>query len=270
MAQHLPHRLTRLSAPTLRVDENNKIELVRGHVREDVVRLGPNTVHIGIIHPDGTYEDVGVSANLMTVVGRDLLAAAIGHSTQKTGAFTATSATSGTPSGGGMTTDQYKGWRVYSPITGITTVPVYGNIGSNSATVLTVDQWWTGTDTVGTTPASTNAYAVYPSFSPRFIGVTTDAAAAASGDTVLASEQTGNGLGRAIGTYAHTPAASTFTLQKLFGVTGTVASLHKAGLFTAMNTTAAGVLCFETVADADKSVINGDIYSVTWTVTLTG
>src|SRR5512137_423395 len=161
------------------------VRTMRGHHIGDAVRLGPNEVHFAIIHPDGSVDDAGIRRNLLTTAGRDLLAAAMGHGTIKEGAATATGATSLTPSGGGLTTDQYKGWKVYCPITGLTTPPVYGNIGSNSTTVLTVDQWWNAADGTAGTPASTNGYMIVPHFDARFVALTENAAAPAAGDTTL-------------------------------------------------------------------------------------
>src|SRR3990170_4990834 len=123
------------------LDDGALVRVMRGHRLSDRVRLGPNQVHFAILHPDGSYEDCGVSPNLLTTVGRDLLAAGLGNFAGKDGALTASSATSATPAGGGMTVDAYKGHRVFCPVTGLTTAPVYGNIGSNSSTVLTVDGW---------------------------------------------------------------------------------------------------------------------------------
>ena len=222
--------------------------------------------------PAGTIEDLGYSRNLLTTVGRDLVAAAVGNFAGKDGALTASSATSATPAGGGMTTDAYKGHRVWCPVTGLTTAPVYGNIGSNSATVLTVDGWWIGTtDTMtGTTPAATNGYHIQPSVLCRFMGLTENAGAAAAGDTVLTGEITTGGCSRALAAYAHTGAAATFTLSKTFSVTATFPAIHKIGLFTAANTTAAGVMVYEVVLNADASVINGDSLAVTWTNTISG
>ena len=156
-------------------------------------------------------------------------------------------------------------------MTGLTTAPVYGNIGSNSTTVLTVDGWWVGTsDTMtGTTPASTNGYHIQPSVLARFMGLTVDTGAADAADTTLASEQTVNGLGRAKATYAHTPAAATYTLANTFSVITTGGlTIHKGALFTAANTTAAGVMVFEAVLSADAIVAAGDTLIVTATVTL--
>jgi len=248
------------------------VQRFRGHELESSLRLGPNHWHAVIIHADGSVTDLGVSTNLLTTVGRDLLAAGLGNPTGKDGAFTASSATSGTPAGGGLTADQYKGWRVFCPVTGLTTAPVYGNIGSNSTTVLTVDGWWVGTsDTMtGTTPASTNGYHIQPSVLARFMGLTENAGAAAAGDTVLTGELTTNGGARAKATYAHTPAAATYTLTNSYAITGTFPAIHKGGLFTAANPTAAGVLVFEAVLNADASVVNGDTLQVVCTNTLAG
>jgi hypothetical protein len=248
------------------------VRVMRGHRLSDSVRLGPNQVHFAILHPDGSYDDCGVSPNLLTTVGRDLLAAALGNFAGKDGALTASSATSATPAGGGMTVDAYKGHRIWCPVTGLTTAPVYGNIGSNSATVLTVDGWWIGTtDTMtGATPAATNGYHIQPSALARFMALTTDAAAASAADTVLATELTINGLGRALAAYAHTGAAATYTLTKTFSVSGGPQTVHKGGLLSAANPTAAGVLVFETVANVDAIVTTSDSLVATWTVTLSG
>ncbi len=244
------------------------VSIKRGRVVASSFKQGPNEVSAIIVHADGSFENLGISHNLLTTVGRDLAAAAIGGAAGVGGALTASSGTSATPSGGGLTTDQYKGWRVYCPVTGVTTAPVYGNIGSNSTTVLTVDQWWTPADGVGTTPASTNGYIILPAGIPRFMGITTDSAIAAAGDTTLATEITGSNCARALATYAHSGGAATFTLQKAFAPNATLTAVHKMGLFTALNTTAAGVLYFESVLNADATVVSGDTLTITDTVTL--
>lgn len=267
----MKHERPRLVLPEGYGERGNfDLEIRRGAQLESTVHHGPNAWHAMIIHADGSYTDLGVSYNLLTTAGRDLIAAAYGNAAPKDGAFTASSATSGTPAGGGMTADQYKGWRVFSPVTGLTTAPVYGNVGTNSTTVLTVDGWWVGTsDTMtGTTPASTSGYHLVPTALARFMGMTADSGAAAAGDTTLASEQTGNGLGRAKATYAHTASTSTYTLTNSYSVAGTV-TVHKGGLFTAANTTAGGIMVFEAVLNADAAVISGDTLQVVATVTLT-
>src|SRR5207244_3715603 len=100
-------------------------------------------------------------------------------------------------------------------------------------TVLTVDQWWKADDTVGTTPASTSGYSIIPTCIPRFMGLTTDAAAAAAGDTTLTTEITTGGCARTKATYAHTGGAATYTMQVVFSVTSTFTNIHKMSLFTA-------------------------------------
>ena len=246
------------------------IRVMRGRALDHTVRFGPNSWHVGIIHPDGTYDDLGTSHNFLCTAGRDLIAAGQGQPALKEGAFTASSATSGTPSGGGMTADQYQGWRVYCPVTGLTTPPVYGNIGTNSTTVLTVDQWWNAADgAAATTPASTNGYIIIPTCIPRFMGLTTDSGAGAAGDTTLASEITTNGGSRTKCVYAHTPGNSTYTLQATYNITGTLTAIHRGALFTAMNTTAGGIMVFEAVLNQDATVGNLDTLQVTATVTLT-
>lgn len=261
-----------------RIDDDLRTMITRGRFMGEKLSFGPNFVHTsivrgdsGIFGPVGEVIDMGWSHNLKTTVGMDWLHNTMGGLPGKDGALTASSATSATPAGGGMTVDAYKGMIVWCPITGITTAPVYGNIGSNSATVLTVDGWWVGTaDTMtGTTPAATNGYHIGRSGGPaRFIGLTTDTGGPAVGDTVLTTEITTNGLGRAKGTFAHTGGTTTFTVSNTFAATGTQANIHKAGLFTAANTTAAGVDVANTNLNADASVANGDSLAVTWTWTL--
>jgi len=248
------------------LDDGAIVRTMRGHHVSDAVRLGPNQVHFRVIHADGSVDDSAILRNLLTTVGRDLLAAAMGHATQKEGVFTSLL----TPSGGGMSADQFKGWKVYCPVTGITTPPTYGNVGSNSTTVLTIDQWWNAADGTGTTPAGTNAYLLVPAFDARFVALTESATGPAAGDTTLAGEITTGGCNRQLGAYAHTPGAATYTISKSFSVGASFPAIQKGALFTAANTTAAGIMCFETEPAADANVIGGDTLAVTWTVTLSG
>lgn len=244
----------------------------------DGLTFGPDPVHVQIIHgpgrpndwAEGSIEDLGISYNLLTNVGRDLVSAGLGHAVAKEGAFTATTATSATPAGGGMTVDAYKGWRVAAAGAAITTPIPYGNIGSNSATVLTIDQWWTAADGVATTPVATNGYIVIPTATSRFMALTENAAAASAASTVLTGEITTGGCGRALATYAHTGGTATLTLSKTFSVTASFPAIHKIGEFTAANVTAAGVLVYETVLNADANVISGDSLAVTHTITISG
>lgn len=240
--------------------------------------FGPNLVTARIIHGPGrpndwlpgSIEDLGVAQNLLTTVGRDLAHDATIRAGVNNGVNVATgaAATTLTDTGETWTVDLYKGWTVVAEQA--TDTPVYGNIGSNTATILTVDAWRNADDSAGTTPAATANYAIYPTFRPRFMALTENAAAASAASTVLTGELTTGGCGRAIGTGAHTAGTATGTQSKTFSVTATFPAIHRLGLFSASNPTAAGVLCYEVVLNADANVINGDSLAVTWTLTISG
>jgi len=247
-----------------------RLHLVRGHQLSELVRLGPNEWHALVIHPDGTVDDLGVSHNLLTNTGRDLWDAGWGAAGVNNGANVATgaTATSLTDTGEAWTTDQFKGWTVIAEET--TNTPVFGNIGSNTATVLTIDAWRNADDSAGTTPAATANYSIYPTIKPRHMALTENAAAAAATDTLLTGELTTGGAGRALATYAHTGGTSTYTQAKSFSITASFPAIHKGALFTASNPTAAGVMPLVAVLNADANVISGDTLSVTATITTTG
>ena len=246
------------------------LSILRRNKVVDRLRLGPNMVHAAIVHADGSITDLGISRNLLNNAGRDLLSDAIGSPGVNNGAnvATATSATSLTDSGEAWTTDRYKGWRVVAEET--TNTPVMGEIGTNSGTVLTIDAWRNADDSAGTTPGSTANYFILPSFRPRFMGLTENASAASASNTTLTGEITTGGAARALATYAHTPGASTLTLVKSFSITASFPAIHRMGLFSASNTTAGGIMCFETVLNADANVVSGDTLQVTETITLSG
>jgi hypothetical protein len=246
------------------------------------IRLGTNWVSAFISHPDGSITDLGLSQNLLTNIGRDVCADWLGGATPAGGVgtpATATSATSltatGTPwTASNLATPQLglAGKRAYFPITDINTPPVYGNIVSNTTGVATVDQWWTAADGVGTTPGSTSAFIIGAGgiSSIRFMALTTNAGAASAASTTLTGEITTGGAGRAKATYAHTYGAATLTLQKAYAITGTHTAIHRMGLFGALTAAGADPMFFETVLNADATVVNGDTLTVTDTVTISG
>jgi hypothetical protein len=257
------------------------ISIMRGRKVESQFHVGPNVVHAFITHADGTITDLGLSENLLTNIGRDVGLGYFGGFIPAGGAgspATAISATSitatATPwTASNLATPQLglAGFRVYASVTGVTTPPVYGNIISNTTSVATIDQWWTAVDGVGTTPSSTCGFIIGAGGigSVRFMALTTDAGAAAAADTALATEITTNGGGRALATYAHTMGAATCTLQKAYTITGTLTAIHKMGLFCSQ-TASTGPLVFETVLNADATVVNGDTLTVTDTITFSG
>lgn len=98
----------------------------------------------------------------------------------------------------------------------------------------------------------------------KYIGVTANAVAPASGDTSLAGEITTGTLARALATYAHTAGVASYTLSNVFTSDQTVV-LAKAGVF---NATTAGTLVFEMPINPTASLINQDQSTLTFTITL--
>ena len=270
------------SKPRILTRDDGRIGVFRGDKRVAGFHSGPNVVHAFITHPDGSIEDLGESHNFLTTDGRDWWSDALGGSsaiTAQNGPATASSATSLTGTGSTWTasslgtTPGNAGKVVFIPITSLTTTPVYGLIGSNSTTVLTVDKWWTpdfaGT---GTTPAATSAFVIMPGRGAGvlFMGLTTDAAAGAVGDHTLASEITTNGCARAKATYTHTYGVATSTIVNAFSPSGTFTAIHRMALFTASTNAAGGIMVYEAVLNVDATVASGDTLTVTDTITLSG
>jgi hypothetical protein len=146
----------------------------------------------------------------------------------------------------------------------------YGVIVSNTATVLTIDQWYDPTSAsgaAGSTPA-TGVYVILPGQAPAaWLGVTQDAVAPAATDTALTAELTTSGFSRSVGTFAHTAGTSSYTLTRLFTATGT-ATINKSGIFGAANPTAGGVMPFVSAVPSPPTLISGDTLNLTATVTI--
>src|SRR5213596_4155303 len=112
------------------------IHLLREHGFRESIRIGPNLWHWRVVHEDGSVDDLGTVPNLLTTVGRDLLAAGLGGTGFGVSGTiaTASSATSLTATGTPFVTDAYKGWIVVAEES--TNAPVWANIGTNSTSVL--------------------------------------------------------------------------------------------------------------------------------------
>ena len=147
--------------------------------------------------------------------------AAVGSATGEANTATATSATSLTRSGASWTTNQWANYVV------VAASGVYGNILSNTGTVLTIDRWYnaaTPGGAAGTTPTGTTTYTIMPyAGGAMFMGLTANATAVASGDTTLPGEITtaGAGLIRKICTLTHTAGGATGTAVAVFTTNGT-------------------------------------------------
>jgi len=151
---------------------------------------------------------------------------------------------------------------------------VYGVILTNTSTVLTVDQWYSGTSTtgaVGTTPNATGQYIILPGQNPASqLSVTSSATTVTTADNFLASELTTNGFSRAVGSFSHTAAANTFALSHLWTATGsqTINNEAVSGAATwSSSTPYGGVYPFASAEPNAPSLVSGD--SLTNTVTIT-
>lgn len=106
----------------------------------------------------------------------------------------------------------------------------------------------------------TGAYAA-----SSYIAITENSTAPAVTDTALTGELTAFGLGRSIGTYAHTNGTNTATLTKTFTSSDATARvIAKAGL---LNAATVGTLTFSTAVPSPPSLVSGDSMAITWTFT---
>lgn len=231
------------------------------------IRMKANEVHALLRKADGTIVDLGVSHNLRTTAGIDWQSDTMGGRLGIAKTASASSATSITTSG--LTSAAHVGWRVYAD--NGTAAPVFGNVLSNTTTVIQVDGWWNPDGTAGSTPSSTANFTLIPQSGAYWVGITANTGAPAAGDTALTGEITTSSLNRKAGTYAHTPAATSYTIAVTFTATGTPSDLvHKAGLFTGgFGASGGGVMAFESNLNADALMSSaGDQLTLTWTVNI--
>ncbi len=157
---------------------------------------------------------------------------------------------------------------------------VYGVIVSNSATVLTIDQWYTPSSPGGaaaSTPSGTNvAYTVLPGAAPAmFMGLSSSGSAPLATDTTLGSEFTtaSSGLLKKLATFAHTTSASTYTMAATFTATSTdqgigAQTINRIGMLNSIKGST-GILQFETALSVAATVTaTGDSATITQTVTM--
>ena len=148
---------------------------------------------------------------------------------------------------------------------------VYGTIVSNSATVLTVDQWTDPTSTTGaagTTPNGTCSYIIGPGQNPAaWLALTSDSGAPVASDTTLASELATSGFTRKVGSYSHGAAGTTYVLAATFTATGS-ATINKEAVLGACNVTGGGVMPFESAEPTPPSLLSGDSLAQTVTITI--
>lgn len=216
----------------------------------------------------------GMQLALRTNAGNDIVARNIGLDVVGIGGTaTGSGASSLTDSGAAWATNAFAGHVVVAG-------SVYGIVVSNTGTVLTVDRWYTAATpggAAGATPGTTATYCILPGGHPApFMGLTANATAASASSTSLTAEITtsSGGLIRKICPYAHTAAATTYTLTPVFTANGSDSlpvTIAKIGVFTSMvvaNTTS--TMLFETLLSATATLsASGDQLTVTETVTIT-
>ncbi len=151
---------------------------------------------------------------------------------------------------------------------------VYGVISSNTATTITVDEWYDATSTTGaagTTPTGAIFYVmIMPGQNPAsWMAVTANVFTPATTDTTLAGELTSaTGFARAVGTFAHVAAAATYTLVHLWTATGAGATINNEAQFGASTTAAGGVMPFESAEPSPPVLLSGDTLQNTVTITI--
>jgi hypothetical protein len=141
-------------------------------------------------------------------------------------------------------------------------------VQSNTSTALIVDAWLSGgTWGAGTTPNGTATYTLVPGNAPAmWQAVTSDATAPAASDTVLTSEATTNGFARKLGTWAHTAAASSYTISTSFTATGSL-TVNKESLFAA-SIAGNGAMPFESAVPSPPVAISGDTVALVVTCSI--
>lgn len=230
--------------------------------------------------PPGVGPQAGPLAPTMLKVnaGNDIQSALLGGGqVDFTGQATAATATTLTRTGSTWTTNQWAGCRVYASVSA--TQMVWGLVVSNTATVLTVDRWYT-VDTpggaAGTTPSGTATFVIVGAGGPAawFMGISANTTTPVAGDTSLTGEITtaGGGLVRKICPYAHTAGVASYTLTPVFTANGTDAlpvTIGSIAVFNSMvvaDTTS--TMLFRTLVSPTATLsASGDQLTITETVT---
>lgn len=249
------------------------VELTRSHFHSAHWRDG-ELIYDGPQRPNLTTDSASGFTNRRdwhsVLFGGGVLASAIAS---YNGTATATGATSLTNSGASFPTagNALGGYMVVaSKNASGTGAVVVGIIQSNTSTVLTVDQWYdptTWSTTAGSTPNATCLYTIVGQAPAMWLALSTDAGAASASDTTLASEISTNGLARALGTYSHTLAASTYALSKVFNCSGGSTTVNKEAVFGSAVINK-GVMPFESAEPSPPTLVSGDQLTQTVTITI--
>lgn len=218
--------------------------------------------------------DSGFRPNLRTNAGADQQSLAMGGSAGFTGiSTTAPSATTYTLDGQAGTLNQFRGqWIVAYGASG--TLVAAARILSNTAAtpaVLTVEAWIKGDGTAATTPVAGTWHILPGGLSAPFLALSSTVQSGNVADVTLAGEFTvagGTGLDRKLGTWAHTTAATSYTLNKLFTAAGAGGTVNSEAVFaTALQASPSGQgIMFESAEPTPPAMIAGDTLNQTVTV----
>lgn len=257
-------------------------------IPEGINKISPPKTHAFFgteVWQEGKYWSSGYRHNLTTDTAsgftnrRDwqskIMAGGLVPFATATGAATATSATSLTNSGAAFPTagQALNGYLVCAgPNSSGTGAVAYGMIQSNTATVLTIDQWYNPASTIWaavvTPPNATASYQIIPgNFAAFFLALSTDGTAPSAADTTLASEITTNGLQRVAGAYSHTAAATTYVLTNTFTCTGGSNQINKECVGGSI-VAAKGVMPYESAEPTPPTLGSGDTIAQTVTITI--
>lgn len=246
-----------------------------------------NAIRTIVRNPEGEIKQLILSKNCRTNLGGTWLNILMGGDANANIGYVNTSgavtmaATTVTPTTSpAWTVNQWAGHLVVAPTTtGANPSFVYGVILSNTATALTIDQWYNLTSTTGaagTTPANNTSFAILNGQGPAFwLALSTSTTTEDISDATLASEFTGNfsTTGRWKGSYSQTTAptgtgtTNSNAIYKLDAGTLTCTSavnVSKMGLFTAQN---AGVMAFEKKLATSANCAVNDTLDPSWSIT---
>ena len=187
---------------------------------------------------------------------------------------TATSSTTLTNSGASYTSNQFVNCVL---VAGSGSGAVYGNIISNTATVITIDRWnnfATPGGVAGSTPGSTTTYNILAVSSPaQFGALSPTSITPALGDTTLSGEITtsSGGLIRKIATWAHTAGAASYTQTLVYTANGSDSlpvTVQSGALFDTIVVGNSTSMMFEdSVSPTATLSASGDQLTLTFTVT---
>jgi hypothetical protein len=197
-----------------------------------------------------------------------------GTDTNLTGTASSITATTLVSTLGGWTGGRYTGHYVFasSPGAGATRI-AYGVIITNTATMLTIDQWY-DPNTIGgvaaVVPTFTSAFVIAMGGAPAFwMALSNDTVPPTTTDAQLVSELTDTGLARAVATYAHSTGVNTYTLTKTFTESlNTTRIIQKVGIVNTATNFANQLMLFETAVPSPPTLVQNDQLTVTETVTI--